>query len=105
MARTSKKPARRKSSAPRRRAGLRVSRDVVSRRLGDEVILVNLATDRVYALNQTAARFWELLASRRGLPSIERALGREFAIEGAKLSREITRLVASLEAKKLVRRA
>jgi len=96
MARTSKK---------RRRTALRVSGDVVSRRLGDEVILVNLATDRVYALNQTAGRFWELLASRHGLPSIERTLAREFAIEGAKLSREIARLVSSLEAKKLVRYA
>ena len=45
------------------------------------------------------------MASRRGLPSIERTLAREFAIESAKLSREITRLVSSLEAKKLVRRA
>jgi predicted methyltransferase len=82
--------------------GLRVSRDVISRRLGDEVILVNLKTDRVYALNQTAARFWELLASRRSIQSIERQLMREFTVEPSKLGRHISGLLSTLKAKKLI---
>jgi hypothetical protein len=111
MAKTGKKssPKRGSRSRPKRarqaaRGALRVSGDVVSRRLGDEVILVNLQTDRVYALNQTAARIWELLASRRSPQFIERTLAREFAAEGPKLSREIGRLLSTLRAKKLVYR-
>ncbi len=94
-----------KKQTKRASRALRTSGDVVSRRLGDEVILVNLKTDRVYALNETAARFWELLTSRKSLRSVEQALAKEFAVDDAKLSREIARLVSTLRAKKLVRRA
>jgi hypothetical protein len=96
--RSSYTPAR-----PRGGAVLQVSGDVISRRLGDEVIMVNLKTDRVYALNPTAARVWELLAARRSVASIERKLAEEFSADGAKLSRDVARLVATLRAKKLVR--
>lgn len=104
--RATKKRSPRSSSNPERpraRAGLQVSSEVVSRRLGDEVILVNLKTDRVYALNPTAARVWELLAARRSLASIERKLAEEFSVDGSKLARDVTRLLATLRAKKLVR--
>ena len=94
----------RRAKPKRASGGLRVSREVVSRRLGDEVILANLKTDRVYALNQTAARFWELLASRRSLESAERQLIREFAVEPSKLARQVAGLVSTLKAKKLVQR-
>jgi coenzyme PQQ synthesis protein D (PqqD) len=110
MAKTGNKRATKRSggSVPRParrriRAGLQVSGDVVSRRLGDEVILVNLKTDRVYALNPTAARVWELLAARRSLASIERKLVEEFSVDGSKLSRDVAKLVTTLRAKKLVR--
>jgi hypothetical protein len=97
-ARSSATPGR-----PRRGAAFQVSAEVVSRRLGEEVILVNLKTDRVYALNPTAARLWELLAARRSVASIERKLAEEFSADGAKLSRDVAKLVATLRAKKLVR--
>ena len=91
------------SARPRTRGRLQVSGEVVSRRLGDEVILVNLTTDRVYALNATAARVWEMLAVRRSPASIERKLAEEFVVDGSKISRDVARLLAALRAKKLVR--
>ena len=45
--------------------------DVVFRRLDDEVVLVNMKTNLIYALNPTAARFWELL--RRGSSGARRS--------------------------------
>jgi hypothetical protein len=43
------------------RGELRPEDDVVSRRLEDEVVLVHLRTNRIYKLNETGARLWELL--------------------------------------------
>jgi hypothetical protein len=37
--------------------------DVLAQRLDDEVVVVNLRTDRIFALNDTAGRLWELLAA------------------------------------------
>jgi hypothetical protein len=34
------------------------NRDVVARRLKDEIVLVHLRTNRIYSLNRTGARFW-----------------------------------------------
>jgi hypothetical protein len=65
---------------------------------------VQLKTDRVYALNRTAARFWELLAARKSLGAIERKLAEEFEVGGERLRKSIERLLSSLHSKKLVRR-
>lgn len=104
----SKRPAagrRARASGSRASAAWRVSAEVVSQRLDDEVILVDLTTDRVYALNDTAARVWELLASGRSIEHIERKLAQEFTVSPAHLRRSVTRLVSMLERRKLVREA
>jgi hypothetical protein len=31
-------------------------------RVGEEAVLVNLKTNRIYSLNHTRARFWELIS-------------------------------------------
>ena len=45
--------------------------DVVSRRLGDDTVLVHLKTNRIFALNPTGARFWELLLEGMNRGEIE----------------------------------
>ena len=42
----------------------------------DEVVLVNLQTNRIFALNPTGARFWELLEGGAGRAEIEETLAR-----------------------------
>jgi Transglutaminase-like superfamily/Coenzyme PQQ synthesis protein D (PqqD) len=74
------------------------SQDVVSRRLGDEVVLVNLRTNGISSLNRTAARFWELLSAERGWNEIRRSLADEFDVEFEQLDRELDTLVGSLAA-------
>jgi Coenzyme PQQ synthesis protein D (PqqD) len=98
-------PARRdsRSAASRAPTAWRVSPEVVSQRLDDEVILVDLRSDRVYALNGTAARVWELVVSGRSIAGIERKLVREFAVSPARLRQSVTRLLSMLERRKLVR--
>ena len=52
------------------------SPDVVARRVDDEVVLVNLQTNRIFALNSTGARFWELLEGGADRVEIEETLSR-----------------------------
>jgi hypothetical protein len=74
------------------------SYDVVSRRLGDEVILVNLRTNRISSLNRTGARFWELLSDGRDWNEIQASLREEFDVEPDQLDRELETLVRTLAA-------
>lgn len=78
------------------------SPDVVSRRLGDEVVLVDLRTNRIFALSPTGARLWELLSEGRSRPEIEEQLLREYEVPRETVSAEIDSLVRTLEDERLV---
>ncbi len=60
------------------------SPDVVSRRLGDSAVLIRLSTNRIFELNATGARLWDLLQQpfdRDGLVDMDglvAVLSREF---------------------------
>jgi Coenzyme PQQ synthesis protein D (PqqD) len=75
---------------------------VVSRRLGDEVVLVHLKTNRIFSLSPTGARFWELLSDGRSRREIEAALLREYEVTPEEVSAEINSLVRTMEAERLV---
>ena len=53
--------------------------DAVLRRVGDGAVLVHLGTSRVFELNSTAARAWELALEGHSKPSIVAALITEYA--------------------------
>jgi hypothetical protein len=70
--------------------------EVVSRRLGDRTVLVNLRTNRIYELNRTASRLWELLESGADRETAERVLLEEFQVDEATVRAETERLLARL---------
>jgi len=70
----------------------------------DELVLVHLGTNEVYALNQTAARFWELLVEYDGRDEVVERLLTEFDVTREELLGEIERLLAELERYRLVER-
>ena len=78
------------------------SPDVVSRRVGDEVVLVHLKTNRIFALSPTGARFWELLSEGNGRPEIEMHLLNEYDVSREQVSVEIDSLVETLKGEGLV---
>lgn len=81
----------------------RTSPDVVSRHLGDEVVLVNLVTNEIYALNETGAAFWELFSEGLSRPEIEQRLLASFDVDEATLRNEIDALLAALLERDIVR--
>jgi hypothetical protein len=76
--------------------------DVVSRRVGEEVVLVHLKTNRIFSLSPTGARFWELLSDGRGRREIEAQLLDEYEVSREEVSAEIDALVKALQGEGLV---
>ena len=82
--------------------GLRPSLDVVFRHLDDEAVLVHLRTNRIYSLNRTGPRFWELLDAGHDTHEIKEHLSREFDVDAEQVEEEIETLVTSLISEGLV---
>jgi Coenzyme PQQ synthesis protein D (PqqD) len=75
---------------------LRPQPDVVSRRLDDRTVLVNLRTNRIFELNRTGARFWELLGEESSESQLVAGLLEEFDVPQEELEREVRALIDSL---------
>jgi hypothetical protein len=83
-------------------AGLRQSPDVVARKVGDQVVLVDLSTNRFYSLNSTGARLWELVGSEPDREVIRRQMREEFEVDESELAENIDRLLSELIANGLL---
>lgn len=82
--------------------GVRPSPDVIAQRIGEECVIVHLRTNRIYDLNRTAARFWELLVAGHSLEQIRRAMLDEYAVEPVQLEEEMDRILGFMRAQSLV---
>lgn len=80
----------------------RLGPDVVAEQVGDDMVLVHLKTDRIYRLNLTGSRIWQLLAGGMDLAQARETLAAEFAVEPSVLDREVRDLVVQLEVSGLV---
>jgi len=60
------------------------------------MVLVHLRTNRIYSLNRTGARFWELLAEGNDRQTIEQRLLDEFDIDGGQVTAEIDGMLTRL---------
>jgi coenzyme PQQ synthesis protein D (PqqD) len=72
------------------------SPNAVAKRVGDEVVLVHLQTNRIYTLNRTGARFWELLSEGGDLERAREQMLIEFEIGDDQLRAESEALVNEL---------
>jgi hypothetical protein len=69
---------------------------VVSSRLGDAGVLVHLHTNRIFELNATGFRVWELIGEGLDLAAVEGRLLEEFTVPSDRLRTELHDLVAAL---------
>jgi hypothetical protein len=76
--------------------------NVIARRIGDDIVLFHLDSDRFYELNGTAARFWELLSEGQDTAEIRNQLLEEFSVEGEQLDGEAATLLDSLQKEDLI---
>ena len=66
----------------------------MSNRLGDGGVVVNLRTNRIFELNATGMRAWELIGEGHTRGEIERRLEEEFDVEPARVRAELATLIA-----------
>lgn len=86
---------------------LKKNDQVVSREIEGEVILVPLYSSSkdmnyIYTLNETAARFWDLIDGKNTIGDIKKTLLDEFEVEEDKLDAQIGELVKDLKSVKAV---
>jgi hypothetical protein len=79
--------------------------EVVTQRVEGETVLVHLRTNEIYALNSTASRAWDLLATGTNREAVQEELQREFDVPSDQIRNEIDTLIANLIEKKLLRPA
>jgi hypothetical protein len=80
----------------------RASPDVIAQRLGDSIILVHMQTDKIFELNRTGARLWELLTSGCSQNAARQQMLDEYVVDDAQLTGETETLIASFLSEKLL---
>lgn len=88
--------------SPQDRLAMRHHPDVIGQQLGDVLVLIHLSTDRIYELNATAARIWELLRENGGTGDLSAVLEREFAVDRGHLRADLEGFTARLSAERLL---
>jgi Coenzyme PQQ synthesis protein D (PqqD) len=76
--------------------------DVVSSRLGDAGVLVNLRTNRILELNVTGIRIWELIGDGLSVGEIGQRLHAEFDAPPDEVHSELRRLIGELTREGLI---
>jgi len=84
--------------------------DAVSRRVGDEVVIVPIRNnvgdlDSVFTLNEVAARVWSLLDGTRDSETVVEVICDEFEVAPDVAAKDIGELFASLEEARLIERS
>lgn len=84
------------------RRAVKANPNVIFRRLGEDIVLFHLGSDRFYELNGTAARFWELLNAGQDDVQIRERMLAEFAVDPEQLAGEAEALLDSLRQEDLI---
>lgn len=76
--------------------------DIVWKKMGDEVVLLNPETGKYFGLNRVGSSFWSLVDGEVTVDQIiDRMLG-EYNVERARIAADILELIGSLEARGLL---
>jgi hypothetical protein len=76
--------------------------NILSKRLGEELILINLETDRIFSLNLTGAKAWEIIEDTKDLDLVKKGLLDQFDVSPELLDEELNRILNALAAEGFV---
>lgn len=80
----------------------RIDPDVVSEKLGGEIVLVQLETGKIHHTNETGSRVWELLQQGRSVDEILNILHGEYPASPTVVSRDVREFLDSLGREKMI---
>ena len=75
---------------------------VMARKVGDETVVLDLASGTYYGLDAVGARIWELMAAGPSLAQVCEVMMTEFEVSQSEIERDVLALVQTLLDKKLV---
>jgi hypothetical protein len=75
---------------------------VMTRRVGDEVVVLDLATGTYFGLDPVGARMWELMAEGQTLGEICERMLQEYEVTREELERDTLRLAEELQEQGLI---
>jgi hypothetical protein len=75
---------------------VRPNPDVIAKRLDQTSVLVHIPTNRIFELNETGSRVWEMIGESLNADQIVRRLADEFEVEEAQAADEVTELLTRL---------
>jgi hypothetical protein len=75
---------------------LRPNSDVIAKRLDQTSVLVHIPTNRIFELNETGSRVWEMIGASLNADQIVRRLVDEFEVEEAQAADEVKELLTRL---------
>ena len=81
---------------------LRPNPEVIAKRLDQDTVLVDISTSRIFELNETETRIWELLGQALNVEQIVQHLVSEFEVENSQVAEELKTLVSQLRDQGLV---
>jgi hypothetical protein len=83
-------------------ARVSVAPDVMFRLVGDEGVLVNLATERYLGLDAVGARMWQVLTSAASIEAACAQLLAEYDVDAGMLRADVREFVEQLLAQELI---
>jgi hypothetical protein len=81
---------------------LRVPEEVLTSKVGDETVLLNLQTGMYYSLDPVGTRFLEVLQHTSRLDEVHHALLEQFDVSTAKLEADLLKLSQDMLARGLL---
>jgi hypothetical protein len=81
---------------------LRPNPEVIAKRLDQTTVLVDISTSRIFELNETGTRVWELLGQGLNVKRIIQQLVSEFEVADSQAFEEVKNLLSQLQNEGLV---
>jgi SAM-dependent methyltransferase len=84
-------------------SGWTIDDDVLSQRLGEELILLNLRAGTYHVLNETGTRVWEALQRGHSFADIAAAIANDYDVSLDRATRDVAAVLGSLAEARLIR--
>jgi hypothetical protein len=82
-----------------------ISPEVMARQVGDECVILDLASGSYFGLDSVGARIWQLISEGNSLADTHKALLAEYEVSSEDLARDLLRLIDELQSRGLVGKA
>lgn len=86
-------------------ASITISSDVMTRQVGDEIVLLDLAGGNYFGLNPVGARIWQLLGEGKATGEVPDILAAEFDVGRDQAEEDTRKLLLDLQAQGLIHQA